>query len=299
MLVCPECGSKKIWKNALRYRQGKPIQRYLCRDCSFRFSNNGFKDCQTIRSRQICVSAEGAKNLVKVEIQNRKAQWESTSKDIDFKGKLVEYSWNLKRDGYAESTNKTYAYLLKLFVKNGADLNKPDSVKDFIALKEKWSNGRKRNAVKAYDLYTKMYGLTWEKPKYKTVDKPPFIPTEQEINSLISGCSKQMATFLQVLKETGARRGEAYNLTWDDIDFVSKVIRITPEKGSNARTFLMSATLVTMLSNLPRTSKRIWIYKNMFYLDKGFRRMRKKSAQKLPSYSLHFELFFPFLCTKE
>ena len=166
-------------------------------------------------------------------------------------------------------------------MKNGANLNSPDSVKDVIGLQKNWSNGRKRNAVKAYDLYTKMHSLTWEKPKYKTVDKPPFIPIEQEINSLISECSKQMETFLQVLKETGARRGEAFNLTWDDVDFVSKVIRITPEKGSNARTFFMSTTLVTMLSNLPKTSKRIWIYKNMFYLDKGFRRMRKKTAQKL------------------
>ena len=36
-----------------------------------------------------------------------------------------------------------------------------------------------------------------------------------------------------------------------------------------------------MLHNLRKNTKRAWIYKNVFCLDKGFRRMRKKTAQKL------------------
>jgi integrase len=73
-----------------------------------------------------------------------------------------------------------------------------------------------------------MHGLTWKKPKYKPVDKLPFIPTEPEIDSLIGGCGKQMSAFLQVLKETGARCGEAFQLKWTDIDFVTSTLRITP-----------------------------------------------------------------------
>lgn len=283
-LTCPKCGSENLSKNAKRYIQGGIIQRWLCRSCGYRFSepqslktlsdNNGV--------RRISVSlAEGTKNLVKVETQNRKAQWESTNDDSEVKRKLFEYSWNLKRDGYAESTIQTYTYLLKIFIKKGADLNNPDSIKDVIAKQNNWSNGRKNNAVKSYSLYIKMHGLSWEKPKYKTVEKPQFIPNEKEIDLLMSGCSTQMATYLQVLKETAARRGEAYNLKWEDIDFVSNTIRITPEKGSKPRIFKMSARLVTMLNNIPRTKERIWIYKNVFYLDKGFRRMRKRTAHKL------------------
>lgn len=148
-------------------------------------------------------------------------------------------------------------------------------------MQKAWSQGRKRNAVKAYDLYAKLHGIKWTKPKYKVIDKPKFIPIEQEIDSLIGGCSKQMSAYLQVLKETGARRGEAYNLTWDDVDFVSKIIRITPEKGSNARIFVMSDKLVEMLKNLPRIKKSLWIYKNTYYLAKGFVKMRKRIANKL------------------
>ena len=83
----------------------------------------------------------------------------------------------------------------------------------------------------------------------------PFIPAEEEIDSLIVGSATQMSTFLQMLKETGAYRCEAFKLTWTDIDFVSNTVRITPEKGSRPRIFKMSDRLTLMLNSLP---KKIW-----------------------------------------
>jgi len=114
--------------------------------------------------------------------------------------------------------------------------------------------------------------------KYKPIEKLPFIPAEQEIDSLISGCNTQMSTFLQLLKETGARRCEAFNLTWTEIDFVTNTVRIIPEKGSKPRIFKMSERLTRMISELPKKSGRIWLYKNSFYLSRGFRRMHKKNC---------------------
>ena len=81
-----------------------------------------------------------------------------------------------------------------------------------------------------------MVGGKWEAP-YKCVRKLPFIPKETEIDQLISGCSRRMATFLQLLKETGARCGEAWQLKWKDIDFESKVINITPEKKQQSKSY--------------------------------------------------------------
>jgi len=40
MPVCPECGSTRTWKDGLRYVQGMAIQRYLCRNCGYRFSED-------------------------------------------------------------------------------------------------------------------------------------------------------------------------------------------------------------------------------------------------------------------
>jgi len=94
-----------------------------------------------------------------------------------------------------------------------------------------------------------MQGLTWDKPRYKPVEKLPFIPTEREIDDLIAGCSKQISTFLQLLKEAGARLGEAFNFKWTDIDLINRTIRITPEKGSEPRIFRISEKLAAMIGS--------------------------------------------------
>ena len=64
-----------------------------------------------------------------------------------------------------------------------------------------------------------MHGKTWTLPIYRRVRKLPFIPTELEIDQLIAGCSNRLAAFLQLLKETGMRCGEACGLLkWTDLD---------------------------------------------------------------------------------
>jgi integrase len=284
---CPNCHSQKFDKCGFRETRKGSVQKFLCQDCGYRFSESSSLSMKHSKNagRQISVTlTEGTKNLTEVETRTRKALRESTH-NTTRKNKLKEiainFSWQLKRYGYVDSTIETYSYLIQILVKRGADLSKPDSIKDVIAKQNSWSNGRKNNAVKAYSLYVKMNGLSWEKPKYKTVEKSQFIPNEKQIDLLMSGCCTQMATFLQVLKETASRRGEAFNLKWEDVDFVNNRIKISPEKGSKPRIFKMSPRLVTMLNNLPRTKERIWIYTNVFYLDKGFRRMRKKTAHKL------------------
>ena len=73
------------------------------------------------------------------------------------------------------------------------------------------------------------------KARCKAVRKLPFITYEREIDDLIAGCNNKVATFLQIIKETGARAGEVFNLKWTDIDFENRTITITPEKGSNPR----------------------------------------------------------------
>jgi len=94
-------------------------------------------------------------------------------------------------------------------------------------------------------------------------------------------CSKQVATFLRVLKETGARRGEAYNLKWLDIDVVRNTLRITPEKGSRPRIFKISDQLAEMLGRQTKKSEKIWAYSSQHNLDRSFRKQRKRLAHKL------------------
>ncbi|RLI46722.1 hypothetical protein DRO69_02465 [Candidatus Bathyarchaeota archaeon] len=84
------------------------------------------------------------------------------------------------------------------------------------------------------------------------------MPTEEEIDQLIAGSGKKLSTFLQLLKETGMRYGEAIRLEWINVDFKAKVVRVKAEKGSHSRILPISSMLIAMLNNLPKTSLRIW-----------------------------------------
>jgi len=194
--------------------------------------------------------------------------------------KIVQYSWWLHKEGYAESTIIGRAKLLKILAKRGADLFNPESVKDVIA-RQNWSEGRKENAVDAYTSFLRMLGMTWNPPRYKRVQKLPFIPLEKEIDDLIAGCGRKVATFLQLLKETGMRAGEAWKLKWTDIDFQRKTIRVTPEKGSNPRIFRVSHKLLAMINSLPKKSEKIFGDYPIRGFARLFQRQRKKVAEKL------------------
>ena len=40
LVKCPQCASDRVWKDGLRRNGRKTIQRFLCRQCSFRFSES-------------------------------------------------------------------------------------------------------------------------------------------------------------------------------------------------------------------------------------------------------------------
>ena len=310
---CPECSSQKLHKDGLRYlNNGATTQRWLCRDCGRRFSQkncNGSEPLQCLstihtqslnRSSAILSNCQGrhdpngrapsarkaVQTLATVENPTKSGLAGATAQTADAKGKIVEHSFWMLKQGYAESTIKGRVKLLKILANRGANLFDPESVKETIA-KQKWSEGRKVNAVDAYTCFIQMLGKSWDPPRYKRVRKLPFIPTESEVDQLIAGCGRKTATLLQLLKETGMRIGEAWKLHWTEIDFVSNVIRVTPEKGSNPRVFKASNKLMSMLKALQEHSSSSRVFqKSLKSQARLFHKQRRKIASKLqnPGY---------------
>jgi integrase len=187
----------------------------------------------------------------------------------------------MRKEGYKESTIIGRGSRLKRLIKLKADLYNPESVKEVIAKQENWSEARKEGMVYAYDLWAKWAGIKWEKPVYKPPKKLPFIPLEREIDDLIAGCNKYIATFLQIAKETGARAGEIFALKWTDIDFENRTVNITPEKGSDPRILKISNKLIAMLNALPKEHEQIFKrYKNLNHLRRSFERYRRRTSHK-------------------
>ena len=293
-LSCPQCSSTRLYKDGLRYVSGRAtVQRWLCRECGHRFSNSQLlkkKSSSPINrssdypfNRQICDLTEESKNLAKIEQLPKTELAGTTQQTLDIKGKLVEFSWWMKKEGYAESTILGRTKLLKILAKRGANLYDPETIKSTIA-KQTWCEGRKANAVDAYSSFLKMIGGIWQPPHYQGIRKIPFIPTETEIDQVISGCSNRMATFLQLLKETGMRSGEAWQLKWIDLDTVTKTIRITPEKGSNPRIARLSPKLVNMIQTSPKNyGERIFSkpHQPLDHHRDTFSQQRKRITHKL------------------
>jgi integrase len=164
-------------------------------------------------------------------------------------------------------------------------------VKDTLARQE-WGEARKNVAVTSYTLFLAMLSMTWEQPIHrKPVRKLPFIPTESEIDQLIAGCGKKTSAFLELLKETAMRVGEANRLEWSDIDLTRRTITLNyPEKGGNPRIFKVSQKLINMLNSLPKKDGKV--FGNVLHWHQAtFRKSRKRIAEKLQNpriLKIHF-----------
>ena len=279
MRSCPQCTSQRVWKDGLRKAMFGDVQRFVCRDCGYRFSdktlNRAFKDRF---QRQICVSPERkAKNLVEVEPLKEGPRREATE---DAKGRIIEYLWYLKKQGRKENTLKGHRKVLTRLTKQGANLQDPETIKETIA-REKVSVNTKSHYVGIYTVFARWANLHWNPPQYKAIRKIPFIPTETEIDQLIAAFKTRTATFLQLLKETMGRAGEIWALEW--VDRNANILTINaPEKGSYPRQFKLSERLNSMLNILPKKDKRIFgPQTSINNFRTNYYRRRKYLARKL------------------
>jgi integrase len=352
---CPECGSQKTWKDGLRKTVFGDVQRYLCRDCGFRFSLNVFShflkkgdvafkggselpdsgfdssDVQPVNflsrkkpqddsafvfgedvgshdskpqfstvgksinsfvlnsgEHQVCAN-KGAKNLnPTTEIKTVAGEEEQTTK-----GKILQFVLHCKNEGLTEETVRIWYNRLKKISEN-AELNEPESVKAYIA-KATFAQGTKYNIVVIYNAYLQFIGKTWKRPKYHVEEKlPEFIPTEQEIDALISGCGKKTAAILQTIKETGMRIGEVLRLKWTWLDSERRILTLNaPEKQGRPRACKISSKLVDMLQAMPKKNELVFAGVNTKSSQNCFKHSRRRLAKKLGTPRLakiHFHL---------
>ncbi|MGC8896566.1 MAG: tyrosine-type recombinase/integrase [Candidatus Bathyarchaeia archaeon] len=280
MLCCPQCGSKLLYKDGLRYlADGSSVQRYLCRNCSYRFSETRKPYNGSATKSECDAHQKAAKLLVEAQKQTEKQEAGATEK-AEIKGKIVEFLWHLRKEGYSKKTIEVYGKRLSQLAKS-CNILDPEEVKEFIAERETWNNTTKLLTVEVYKAFTNFLGIPFKAPRYQQQVKIPLIPLEQEIDALIAGCSRKIATILQLLKETGMRIGEARSLEWTDIDLERGIITLnSPEKNSKPRMFKISARLVGMLNALSKTGKGPF-KGNMVNLYRDFETQRRNIADKL------------------
>jgi len=239
------------------------------------------------RDCRVCVSEDGMKNLAKVEIRKRWAAGATT----DAKSIVFGYAWWLKKEGYRKSTIGKRTRILKRLISLGADVFNPGSVKEAISKQDRWNDNTKLSYVDAYTAFLRSKGLTWNPPVYKETRTLPFIPTEKELNQPISCCGPKTATFLQLLKETAVRAGEAHSLEWKDVDQERRTITVTPEKHSNPRILTVSGRLIAMINALNKGSNKVFGEALLGSIRATFCASRRRAARKLQNprpLEIHF-----------
>jgi integrase len=155
--------------------------------------------------------------------------------------------------------------------------------------------------------------IQWQPPRVRRERSQPFLPRLADIVLLIGSIRNcRLAAFLQLLKETALRAGEAWALSWGDLDFKSRLVCVKhPEKDSQPRTLRVSERLVDMLNGLPTESKFVFHrpyadeFKTLKALE-GFRRLferhRERIAKTHPESNvarIHFHSFRTWRATME
>jgi len=143
------------------------------------------------------------------------------------------------------------------------------------------------------------------------VERLPHIPLESDIDQLIGALPRRVRTFLQLVKETGARPREAWELRWIDIGPNNTIMINAPEKNSKPRAIKVSSRLIAMLNTLPRRCRYIFkMYDEQPF--KSFRdyfyRRRRRIAEELQNPKLlminfrslrHFKATMEYAKTKD
>ena len=109
--LCPQCGSSRLFKD------GNAVQRWLCRDCGYRFSQTSYSSRDSYQrleridrltlnrfsaetsKRQVCdLLTEESKNLTEVTRQEQAQREGTTQTAVDAKGKILSYLIHLQNN---------------------------------------------------------------------------------------------------------------------------------------------------------------------------------------------------------
>ena len=107
---CPNCHSKRHWKDGIRETNIGSIQRFICRNCSFRFSEKSYKAYNLTENSQLCAKWKAKKLDTATETKTVAG---------DGKTNLIDYGWRLKKRGIQDNTIFVRTCILNQLLKKG------------------------------------------------------------------------------------------------------------------------------------------------------------------------------------
>ena len=172
------------------------------------------------------------------------------SEPLAFQGKILNVLLHLKSLGRKETSLLPMGRRLR-FLARHVDLDNPSKVNGLIA-SQSWSNNYKANVVLAYMHYVRFHHLTWQMPFYQREDREFKVPTEEDVNKIISHSKQKGALFYSIVKDVGIRPIEAAGLRLRDFDLETGDVYPRTAKGGLGRRLRIKASTLAMLKKYKR-----------------------------------------------
>jgi len=148
-------------------------------------------------------------------------------------------------------------------------------------------NGYKGNLVKAYNYYTLINNMVWDRPVYKWEQNKPKIPSEETLNKIVVSCGWKYSVVFTLLMETGAMPKELSWVSQRDIDFERETITIRGRKGHASRTIRLKQNTTAMLKTyIIRIGSRERPFPASEQMTKAWIKYKKRQSRKLADPTL-------------
>src|SRR5881396_3081170 len=105
------------------------------------------------------------------------------TKPATFSADIAVHLLELQKEGYAKLTIVSHSSILRYLAKY-CDLHDPENIRLFLSEKQV-SPARKERIANAYLKYARWRHIHFDKPRYEAEDKLPFMPLQNEIESIL------------------------------------------------------------------------------------------------------------------
>jgi integrase len=127
-------------------------------------------------------------------------------------------------------------------------------------LNSSWCDKSKSNCLDAIAQYAEFKKIPYFRPHFRAYDNEEmFVPNPDMVKRFvyrIRSISNKAMIMLSI--ETGCSSGEAWSLEWKAINFSTKSVTVTGNKGHRTKTYSLSDELIGLLIRLPKEDKRIF-----------------------------------------
>jgi len=147
-----------------------------------------------------------------------------------------------------------------------------------------------RNALfDAYSQYCRVNSIEWNRPELKTEIYPVKVPTEENIDKVISSASMKYAVIFHLSKH-GLRPDEISKVTLRDIDFSMNRLSVRTSKLGLERTITLKKETIDLLRDYINRYRFSELHSKIFTPSKSIRiawtHYRKKAYQKFKDTEL-------------